>query len=645
MASLAMASQDSTSPNFPLHRLPREILTCIFDHPSTSHTAIKLWKCGDRALHSKLSKCMTSLRLWCLPWMEISLPPVVSQLRHLRHLALRSDNDLMKDHRQWPIFFNALPGTLESIRIASLDSSKALLNSGPKEPVITFYERGTSALIDLGRLFPRLETLAVLPIFSEHNHTALMTIKPVDLPGLPSTLTSLMLKIVIHPSAMALLPPSLLHFSGDIWFVNDAKSSEEVTDYDPSNASLIPSLQSIAGIHLPLFFDYRWLPRTLTSIHPEIRHTWDLRLASRLPPLVKNLHIMAFHPEIRKSIENGDLCSLPRYLTELTLERFPLGGLISQLPRTLIKLFIVQWGYQNWLDIQKQIVQEEANWPPLLQDLDINPAPTLEYIDLLPTTLTSMTLTLRSREELDGHRLPPKLNRLTINSGLGWDLDNSIITGKLPSTLKVLDTRRRSLTDESIDSLPSSLRTWGTDALALDQLLHPTFLALNLLVFECDVWRYDWFKHLPRSITSLALPDIQAMPSRSDLEDGGFFEALPPRMVSLLLGVLKLSEDVWPVQRLSKSLPHLMELKIKRLGIMPSKFVQELPKGLIEVSIQLQTLDPEDASFLPPSANRINFSDCRIREHVLPYWPFMANSSLPYDLAVKARKRMRDHFY
>ena len=604
-----MDIQAHTSEIFQLHALPTEILACIFNLPSHSHSVIKLWKCGDRLLQSRLEKCMTSLRLRSALGWECFVPPLVSKLIHLRHLALYSEFDLMFNPNHWVLFFNSLPGTLESIRIASADSSLALLNIDPqtKSPLDTLYERGSSTFIDLGRLFPRLETLAVLPPESTLRYAYKPTIANHNLAGLPPTLTSLTAILELNFRSMPLLPLSLRHLLGNVTL-----SETDSEGFDPARPYRIPDIEYIDFMYTELSAYPRWLPRTVTNCG-SIFFKWTPDVPPTWPSSLTKLVLVVQSDDRPTSLGEW----LPPLLTDLSIWFLPSSFSIADLPRTLKRLYVQYIEKDEWSDIRGQHPVESNTWPPHLEELSTRLHLDVTLLDVIPQTLTSLELSLSLQVDLDARKLPPKLKRLTLSNPL---LGITRIQHQLPSDLRFLSLG--SLTSDfvtlaagSFDSLPSSLEELCM-AHVQRLLSRPnTFLVHKLTTLECFQWRCEWFDLIPRSVTRFSAHLTEETDSSLKVIEGKFFEGLPPRLLHLsVYDDFSFAERHWPLQRLASILPELQDLQMSNTGTMPASFIRELPQSLLTAKIPLDEFEPREFPFLPPLAT------CIIMERVMP-WP------------------------
>lgn len=393
MASLSLAT------------FPSEILALIAGYMSSTACLLKLWRSGDSLIRRKLSHGVTeqSLRFFN----DTYFPRALLNLRRLRSLCLYSPTNIVTRHTDWHPLLRSLPETLEELSITSSDAETAFFNFVPDATsdshVTTEFARGSSRLIDIGALFPRLHTLKV----RNENPLVNMEIPPSDFPGFPSTLTSVSCGSLLDFSepmiVFAKLPPSLVS-----WHVELRLRGPSLLDW----SACPPSLTHIKEIVvLSSQFDFSWLPRTLRSV-----------MLSKFNAL--------FPPD------PGMLRTLPSGLDRLDFwtEAGPLDDWSQYLPTGL----------------QRLCLRNHFNFPRGMRHF--------------PHQLTELMLTIHSEaltNLLSSDALPPSLQTLRIDVLLSG---RPLTTEHLPPNLRVLSVKMRENAAEHpwsivLKSLPYSLDT------------------------------------------------------------------------------------------------------------------------------------------------------------------------------------------
>ena len=264
---------------FSLASFPSEILDMILRRPSHSYLVIDLWMTGDPTIIEKLSSGLTYLCLSAKEKPRKTLPQILGSLRALRILKLKSHRKLVKAQHHWSRIIQSLPKTLKTLIIDSEDSNRALLNYAPDwftsfACVITEYDRGLSEYVDLGTLFPRLETLVLegnRPRFnSDQGDQMDVYASNEDLrncAAIPDTVTHLGLPDIVLGNMADGLKLTFL----DTHLILDygGLSLEEIhQDWDT-----MPHLEKITSLEwcntLELESGVSWLPRTLRAVSIE----------------------------------------------------------------------------------------------------------------------------------------------------------------------------------------------------------------------------------------------------------------------------------------------------------------------------------------------------------------------------------------
>ena len=180
--------------------LPPFVIDQVIGTRDTSYVVIKLWLCGNRQHHSKLSTGLTFLELQGHPLGTFCFPKLIKHLRSLRMFSISGNWSLIRKGEPHTSLIESLPPTLEHLTLCpEHDVPKLIWN----QVIVTQYPRGPSESIDLEALFPRLKSLK---FYSWAYFTSDF------FPALPSSLTSLDASIELTPSdtiLMSALPPNL----------------------------------------------------------------------------------------------------------------------------------------------------------------------------------------------------------------------------------------------------------------------------------------------------------------------------------------------------------------------------------------------------------------------------------------------------
>ena len=632
-----------------LSNFPASILDHIIGNRSSSWLIFKLWLCGDRILNEKLAHGLTYVRLVAKARLDSKFPRLLSKLRGLRYLSINARREIKEEPSDWPNIISSLTGSLETLKLSFLESHRCLMNFGPatptcaSKPIYTIYERGSCEFIDIGRIFPRLHTLTLDKVRGQPLNFAA---------ALPSTLTSLsgfsiLTYITGEEKYMSTLPRSLLRWKGGLT-IRGARNSSRTVDLPLHHADwrdAPPNLERIPRYFVSMLDDkdHSWLPRSLCE--GQIPFVYDVTFSSdvarTLPPLTYGLDIR----KIDKRINTTNwLSELPKALKSLNIQ-LPSAVLnsLAYLPRTLTKLQIV-CKEQDSFDLRSLVSNAkvaETFWPPSLDDLEWDSALPCDDFDLFPKSTRDLTVrladlssdTTTKRLIIDAKLFPPKLTSLSL---MGGSSPSTTIIGQYPSGLRRIDTSllRYGLDERTIESLPDSLtklilgeRTVLFDPIELYFL--PKSIPCNLASLQVFDWATDHFGLVPRTLKDLKVDNLIAPNEQSTIVAAGrMFEGLPVSLTSLQIDSSTCLEI--PLQRVS----HLVNLRLLHLNYteeMSALALRELPPFLTDLSLPIDELADEDASFIPPGLTRLSLGDpCSliITPSIVQYWPLRATDDL-----------------
>ena len=212
-----------------------------------------------------------------------STSKILGSLHALRTLELTSSRkSLLKSRLDWRPIISSLPKTLKALIIDSRDSIFAVrncamdLDDGYIETT-TFYNRGPSLFLDLGVLFPQLETLVLkgyrpvlfTEVFDDDDNVFDEEIDLQHYAGVPDTVTHLGLPYITLGDAAGgvklapLMPPSLTFLDTRVLVdYNDTSIEEIEQDWNLPHLERISMLEWYSSQPK----NVSWLPRATTSL-------------------------------------------------------------------------------------------------------------------------------------------------------------------------------------------------------------------------------------------------------------------------------------------------------------------------------------------------------------------------------------------
>lgn len=600
-----------------LSHLPPEILDYILTPSGAVLSVLQLWLTGDKILRSRLAKGLKRLDLTPISNKSFRLPPMVSDLRVLRHFALPAKAKTMEDRFKLESTLKTLSGTLESLELPFSNAREdVFINcdletaTSPPPTIKTQYPRGLSRCIDIGAMLPKLLSLKI------YGYRAKPLRDFVELfPALPSTLTDLYLhhvSRVSYPFA-SLLPKSLLRLDCNFALANTLDPNDPLFLEDWANAP--PHMQYIRGIRSISFHDQlEWLPNSITQLD-----SCFLWMSPQLPPRFPSGVIGDLSIRLVDSTLWGTtwIANLPRNLTKLAIygasPRFgPME--VSLLPVTLTflecPLNFKSWptGSSDDGDAAGDAKSPERNcsgvWPPNLIEAEFSASPL--SISMLPHSLKKLSLQLDEAEEgtLKVNDLPPLLSALSLDGP-------TALSGNWPTSLTKLEINNNdNITD--CPSFPPSLThfAWrpdlsrhGNDVGTED---HPCFatntVALTgsgLTTLSVIGWNVAWFEFIPRSVASIEIFELHYSTATPEAH----FKDLPPGLVHLRIengySDLIFGDEIELSPTSLSSLHHLEDLDLRNLICFPSSALRHLPRTLEHLTVRFVLEDASDLRFLP----------------------------------------------
>lgn len=637
---------------FPLARLPPEILNQVISFKDTSHLILRLWKCGDTLLSSRLVKHATHLDLRHADHLPTQVPRMISLLGNLRFLLLQSKTSIMTQPHHWILVRETLPKTLETLRILCPDAESILLNYAPNpkaSPITTVYKLGPSHYIDLSTLLPLLTDLEI-------GHD----LDPCFLTALPSTLTRFAMPNfrINHQGYLALgyLPRSLVELHSQVKIkafnsnISGLPTAKEIALQQGWISSFPPSLTFISDITLIDGFPTSWIPQRIHSkkFNVDCRTEKDPFLLQNLPPNSNQLELINFSPshcrmetpnEGEKVDKNDSLTSeafstlgeypwpelLPVNLVSLTVspnmrETVPFGTNIKYLPRTLTNLSL-DGASCDWsslasafrsLDTEGSVLCMDGFWPPSLTEMFFSVLTSYqEPFQLLPRTLRTLHIESlvfsKSEALIKVDQLPPSLTHFDFE--VRQDQVQFTFTSPFPPSLTNLSfiqklTQVGHVSGKVLASLPDSITSLHAqpDFLVVDYDV-PWKLPVSLTHMDLDHWFCTMLSSLPKTLVSLLIKRIHGLDRLSKSGYEAVYRDLPTGLesVTILFAVdpPKNSKHLEFSPLSFSNLPRLQDLRISH-GLFPSSIFKNLPRGLKGLSLSLPKLAQKHICFIPP---------------------------------------------
>lgn len=565
-----------------LSALPADVLGLILSYDQVSHLVVRLWKAGDPRLNARLAVGVTKVELRRLTGFNTLLPSVLSQLRGLTHLVLKSSLMFFLQPSYWFSALRALPNSLTCLEIMANDTDLAFLNYGANYASTT-YERGESSCIDLGALFPRLATLKLRKISLEL------------LPALPSTLTAL----------------SFVETDFTNNFVHKLPKSLQLLDIDLT-IELEDSVDANSGADsYPLLDQFANAPTGME---------------------LSNMILTA-------STDADSWASLvPRGLRSLTLEEGSTltPSILSQFPSSLTRLKIVELGELNW---NLFVEQGHGIWPSNLLSLDLhmNGLQT-GYLAATPRTLTTLDIHFyfgyAPRPQLHAEELPPLLRRLNIYGEAPY-----ILNGMLPESITDFGWGQlEECPATSWKALPTSITQLSTHKLCFFSAeLADSWGSYvpNLKVLDLAECTAKELALVPRTVTKLT---IKVLNGSTVDESDSTFNDLPDTLLSLSIDNIYDHQDYSSLKRFYL----LEELSLPFILRLSTALVLFLPKSLKSLAGQIAFGDAKYLADLPPNLTscQLGYGGAQIAQYE-EYCPITALDTLTTTYAKAERVRQR----
>lgn len=570
---------------------PPELFDLLFP-PNLSHLALRLYKCNNRLLNTKLQG-ITRISLEHVGGVPPKIPGFIAQLHKLHSFRINLWRELAQGHTDWPNVLRKIPSSIESLEMYCSNSYAFIVNDGTLPPS-TFPRSELShqcpPLIDVTGVFPNLTTLK------------LRKFEVSMLRVLPSTLKHLAIRETQKLPFMSGLPRSLEIFECKInAYCEDAQNEKEVDEFladlslGPPNMRL-PKQLSVAPPK----------PKTAPGATP---YCWT----AKLPEGVENLEVAVsyFSPTL--------MAGLPRSVTRMNL------------------CFTESWN--EFLKLYNDNKNGDATkyssiWPSSLATLELKVSNIdAETLGALPAHLTSLRLWADGKSDevrLPTKLLPPHLKTLICQFGRNIDSD-LYIEGALPSTLRQLDVHGQYTAIVSKNTpLPTSITRMRIGSFkTLGGAFSP--LPSTLTHMETENWAPQWFSLLPRSVTSIEISTLA--PSPDEVKTKRLFDGIPEGLRSFSL--LNLANHMLELTLDESDIPHwpnIESLKLPWVLKVSSALLRRLPRLMKLLDVQFEVRDESDFEHIPEA------SQCNLGVEVFglkdlgKFWPLVAIEALPGDV-------------
>ena len=658
-----------------LSHFPHAIRDLIFNQFCPSYLIIELWKCGDLLLQSRLAHDVVEMHLSCDSILVSRYPRMISQLRSLRRLSLRSPHKLHGNPSTLQKELLMVAGTLESLKLVAPDCHAIFLNfqGSPLENSSknsTYYDkgaldspsdlsilsagdstssavsRGTCRYIDMETLFPRLKEWIlspeplqgpVHPFRFEYNEIARV---------LPPTLTSFggsspLLQAEKDAALWLNLPPSLERLDLHFIFNGRLESANKLPPH-------LTYIRKCTSIDYTSSTEKCGLPTSLTSpgkvkISQLLIHPLYLR---SLPKSLNTLQIEhpLFNQEALGALNTNWCAELPRGLKHLRLRSAPLPLFsIGDLPRELESICIL--GHENISTAPLQFGSWHQNgpssWPSTMRCLNIaSHYVSTSHLHVLPPSLNKLVISLSAQQKkggvLDVSPLPTNLTDLTIYTN--WNGKKIEIPAqylKQVTTLVVQNKQPIGFTEQMLGLLPPTMTTLHVVLNNAERkkgsTMPPWRFPPALTELKVDCLSPSWFASLPSSLTKLVIVRLQGLEADAESD---IFATLPKQLLHLEASELSDRSDERMLHATAFStLKHLEYLSVPCVTTQSSS-IPNLSRQLRYLDLNFRSIDSKDSSCFPPNLTFLGIGDIISTMNVaqLDWWPIRAIMSLPLSM-------------
>lgn len=457
---------------------------------------------------------------------------------------------------------------------------------------------------------------------------------------LPSTLTKFGFPEIEVPHTkpfLAHLPRGLLCLDGTL----------RVYDLSEADWALAPpQLHTIACILTgqdTATVGWAWLPRSLTKCQAN-GYSWNSLQINTMPTGMTELTIVDVDTDELDERGMSFVGTLPKSLEVLSLLRImdlmdcmpeaingdkephEIASIIRPLwPSTLTSLAITTNDiFTSHFDLMPTTLQSlVVDCQPIDMEEALSECePVTICFKLLPPILTELNLSFhsRARQEITFLDAPPKsLKSLTVRGGL-LDID---FFHRLPSTLTYLNAM-----------------LMGDEMATAPQVQSNYSFPSSLTHLELRYWHSEILTLIPQSVTRLGIHKLMLI-DPATINVGNYLN-LPKGLQSFVATIRHLELDTTDLPYHSfADLHHLKTLLLTEVS-MSSKCLETLPRGLEELTVQLDPFLIEDAKFIPPKLSAfdpsLEITDDIISE-LSAHWPLLT-VEVPDELVDSVNERI-----
>lgn len=624
-----------TMESFELAKLPAEIVGKILSTRDCSALVLKLWKCGDLLLNSKLSSGLTYLYLRqgrVATGFRSFFPRLVCHLHGLRYLRIDCRYSIMVNPTKLTPIISNLPPGLQTLIIrdsfalaATLDLSHVSVDTFQ---LLKSEDILSAPALNLSRILPQLRTLKLMPSMLADEST-FHRLPPQCFALFPPTLTKMRVPIRVTTeqqwNLLKQLPSALCELDLRL-------DMDELPSLKWPSAEL-PNVETIRAYMNPDSL-LTWLPPTLTKLKG--KYAWSLESARAWPSSTRVLHLEALNLDSFTSANTSWHAELPKSLEVLEIvkdaeEVILASDLFCNMPPSLtdakIEIPI------DFSDAPNQMGRLETRNFSKLKMLSMYQGITCAQLCLLPRTLEDLDISLEADPSdpgqaeffLDISNLPPHLTSFS----LYFEGSNKHhLQGRFPSSLTALDISSDELDTTSLPKFPDSITrlTLGLP-LAEDADSLQWALPRSLETFFASTWHCDALEAFPKSLTSLRFRALLGCFSSNKFAEGCAFERLPQGLYSFSTKCDHPSGPRDPSLLPAQRMQHLRSLRYFTLyGKGESAWLRYVPPTLMDLTLSLGELNDKDIVFIPPKLKHFDLGDSVSYDNELlcATWPLTA---------------------
>lgn len=657
-----------------LSRFPHAIRVVLFNEVCPSYLIIELWKCGDTDLNSKLAKDVTEMYLRCDSTLVSRFPRMISELRSLRRLSIRSPHKLHENPILLQIELLKIAGTLESLKFHAPDCHALFLNFHPSvipklvkdasyydESVIdcslqgvpfvsTNYElRGKSRYLDVETLFPRLTEWALTPSNQypwAHHAFSYDDFAPV----LPKRLTTFGgPHMTWHSEEAEILwrnfPPALERLEASVTFASKSKSRFT----SPPSLTYIETCSCVAH---ESHIQSSGLPDSLTaSSSVTINQYVTPTYLRSLPPSLERLLLWnrLADQAAFEALQTHWCAEMPKGLKELKVRFSPSSLSIAGLPRGLESLYFLETSDTcDWSSLSEQVdkwhapQENPSPWPSTLRLLNLTGfIMDTRYLNILPPSLDTLAIRLSAQQRKGGllkvSPLPPHLTHLSIQTN--WNGKKIVIPTRYLNDITFLQINNKQsaigFSEQMFALLPPTIRTLRVPLNNAEgkkgEIPPPWTFPTSLTELEANFLSPDWFGSLPPTLIKLRISTLQGFVDDAEVD---CFANLPKHLLQLQVKE-RSGQSAGRTLHPSafSTLKDLRYLSVSDIEA-PSSIISGLSRELRYLDLSFKSLNPEDSLCFPPNLLFLSLGPVfgSMTAEQLDWWPIRAVKALPQSM-------------